>query len=120
MSAQIETLKTRTAKPIVAGVFDIIIGSLCLLAVVILGIVGLVFTPALPDVPVNLGFIFWLAVVPLTAIGVISIIGGIYSLQRKMWGWALAGSITTFLASNVLGIFSIILTAISRNEFANN
>ncbi len=118
MSTQIETLKTRTAKPVVAGVFDIVVGSFALLGVVALIIIGLVAMPVVEDVPFSLGFILWIGALPLAAIAVVSIVGGIYSLQRRMWGWALAASITTFIASNVLGIVSIVLTAVSKNEFA--
>jgi len=50
-------------------------------------------------------------------LGTVSILGGIYSIKRRLWGIALAGSISTFLSSIVLGIPTIALTAISKREF---
>ncbi len=118
MSTQIETVKTRTAKPVVAGVFDIVFGSFCLLGVLVLFILGIVFMPVVNDVSFRVGFILWIVAIPLAAIGVVSVLGGIYSLQRRMWGLALAGSITTALVSQPFGIASIVLTAVSKDEFA--
>jgi hypothetical protein len=55
--------------------------------------------------------------VPLAVLGAVSLVGGLFSLRRKNWGWALAGSITTLLVSQVLGIVSIVLIALAKNEF---
>jgi hypothetical protein len=120
MSTQISPVINKTAKPVVAGVFNIIVGAGCLLGVLGIIIAALVVAPFSLDIPFNMGFMFVLIAIPLAALGVISIIGGIYDLQRKMWGWALAGSITTAIASNALGIVAIVLTALSKNEFASN
>jgi hypothetical protein len=117
MSAQVITPTPRTAKPIVAGVFDIVVGSICILGVLVLLVLGFVVTVDTGDFVFNPGFIFWLIALPLAALGVISIVGGVFSLQRKMWGWALAGSITTACMSTVLGVASIVLTAVSKDEF---
>jgi hypothetical protein len=117
MSTQVVTPSPKTAKPIVAGVFDIVVGSVCILGVLVLVVLGFVVTIDTTDFIFNPGFIFWLGAIPLAAIGVVSIIGGVFSMQRRMWGWALAGSITTACVSNVLGIASIVLTAVSKNEF---
>jgi len=37
--------------------------------------------------------------------------------MRRVWGLALAGSITTLLTSPVIGIIALVLTAISKKEF---
>jgi hypothetical protein len=50
-------------------------------------------------------------------VGILAIVGGIYALQRKIWGLALAGSIAAFFPSWILGIAAIVLTALSKNEF---
>jgi len=121
MQPSVDTLVPKTAKPIVAGVFNIVVGAFCILGALSMGIGALFFIPVSGDmfgrIPFGAGLIFLLAAIPLIVLGVISIIGGIYNLQRRMWGWALAGSITTAITSNVLGIVSIVLTAISKNEF---
>jgi len=45
------------------------------------------------------------------------IIGGIYALKRRRWGWALAGSIIAIIAIFPFGIASTILVAIAKEEF---
>jgi hypothetical protein len=117
MSAQTDLTVNKTAKPVVAGIISILVGSACVLAVLVIGIAAAAAAPVLFDFPFHLSWLIGiLALFPLT-LGVISIVGGIFNLQRRMWGWALAGSITTACLSNVLGIVSIILTALSKNEF---
>jgi hypothetical protein len=46
------------------------------------------------------------------------IIGGIFALQRRRWGWALAGSIVAILGTLPLGVASTIFVAMSRDEFS--
>jgi len=48
---------------------------------------------------------------------VFPIIGGIYALQRRKWGWALAGSIIAIFRSSILGILATIFVAMARDEF---
>jgi hypothetical protein len=117
MAIQNEKTVNRTAKPIVAGIFQIIIGSIALLAVI-----GLVFA-AIVAVPFAVGwaaassFLLLLIALPFAIIGGLTITGGISALQRKRWGWALAGAIAAFFPCNVLGITSVVLVAVSRDEF---
>jgi hypothetical protein len=62
----------------------------------------------------------WLSVlfVPLIVFGVVAIIGGIYALQRKIWGLALAGSICAlFGPAGILGIPAIIFVILGKGEF---
>lgn len=39
------------------------------------------------------------------------------ALQRRKWGWALAGSIVAILATFPLGVASTIFVAIAKDEF---
>ena len=48
---------------------------------------------------------------------VFPIIGGVFALQRRRWGWALAGSIIAIFRTNVLGILSTIFVSIAKDEF---
>jgi hypothetical protein len=61
------------------------------------------------------------AILPLFSIplilGILAIIGGIYALHRKKSGLALTGSIAAFLPFSLLGLASIILIALSKDEF---
>jgi len=48
----------------------------------------------------------------------LALIGGIFALKRKNWGWALAGSIAAILGSWwPIGITATVFTALSRDEF---
>jgi hypothetical protein len=49
--------------------------------------------------------------------GIISIVGGIYALKRKMWGLALAGSILAIPTSQVLGVLAVIFVSLGKGEF---
>jgi hypothetical protein len=53
----------------------------------------------------------------LAICGIVALIGGIYALNRKMWGLALAGAILAIFVSNFLGILSVIFVALARGEF---
>ncbi|MFC2018980.1 hypothetical protein ACFLU4_03380 [Chloroflexota bacterium] len=49
-------------------------------------------------------------------LGVVAIIGGVYAIKRRLWGFALAGAICSLVAF-FLGIPAIILIALSKAEF---
>ena len=62
----------------------------------------------------------WLSVIfaPLIIFGIIAIVGGIYALQRRVWGMALAGSIFALIGPwFILGILAIIFVALGKGEF---
>jgi len=113
----------KTWMPTAAGILDIIAGSFVLLGGFILLIFGTVgssimpyFMPQMP--PVTAVVIFSSIAVPLILIAILAIVGGIYALQRKIWGLALAGSIAAFFSPSwVLGVAAIVFTALSKNEF---
>jgi hypothetical protein len=117
MSAQEIAPERPTAKPVVAGVFSILVGAGALLVLSIVGILALVIgSIALPVVGIVLAIIG----IPLLAVPALALVGGIYAVQRRSWGWALAGSIAAALLSNVLGVASIILVAVSKGEFRHS
>lgn len=53
----------------------------------------------------------------LVFIGIVSIIGGVYALQRRIWIFALAGSVSACIVFPFFGLPSIIITAFARDEF---
>jgi ascorbate-specific PTS system EIIC-type component UlaA len=55
--------------------------------------------------------------IPILLISVLALVGGIFGVQRKHWGWALAGSIAAIIAFLPLGIASTVFTAQSKGEF---
>jgi hypothetical protein len=50
-------------------------------------------------------------------IGILAIIGGVYSIKRKYWGLGLAGAIGSTVVFYPCGIAAIILIAIGKSEF---
>ena len=120
--------KQKTWKPTVAGILNIIVGSVRLLGVFGVTIAIIVLKTALywwnlikRDVyPMTLEFIVSILIVVavfLAVAGILSLLGGISALQRKRWGLALAGSIASVFGPVVLGIPALIFTAISKDEF---
>jgi hypothetical protein len=112
----------KTKKPTVAGIFLIITGALGILGGIGSfigysvvsggwGIPGMGAIPAfVPNIVLGSGIFYLIA-------GVMALIGGIFAVQRKQWGWALAGSIAAIFSLIILGIPAVILVAISKNEF---
>ena len=121
------TLQT-TWRPTTAGILNIISGAINIFSVIGLIIVITVidtWTFLLDVVPAeDLPFIESLINTILIAYLVLSIfhvifpiVGGVFALQRKKWGLALAGGIVAIIGSTVFGIVSTIFLALSRDEF---
>jgi hypothetical protein len=53
----------------------------------------------------------------MVLIGILGIIGGIYSLKRKNWGIALAGSIAGSISFYPCGIAAVIFVCLGKSEF---
>ena len=113
----------KTGKPITTGILDIISGALSFFWAISL-FIGFAIISGCWVVPGGVGYIphfvpgvvlGW-AIISLIITAVI-LIGGIYALKRKMWGWALASSILSILAFLPLGIAATVLVAQSKNEF---
>ena len=111
----------KTAKPVIAGIFNIINGSFGLL--VSFSLFLLVFIS-------NIDFENYLGIFPefITAIAIFAasialilsllvLISGIYALERRYWGLSLAGSIIAAMTAGALGIAALVLIALSRDEF---
>ena len=62
--------------------------------------------------------LIWLIIVgvPILALGIAAIVGGISALRRKRFGLSLAGAICA-LPSVILGIMAIIFVSMSKREF---
>jgi len=107
----------------VAGSLNIISGCISLLFVLLLiiatGIVGdtLIFTGVAFWFPINIIGILWTLIIPIAITGTVALIGGVYAVQDKKWGLALAGSIAAIFPLFVFGIASIVLMALSKEYF---
>ncbi len=129
MDTTVQTVQ-KTWKPMVAGILNIVSGSLRILSSIAVFIGIMLFIPVatsigpgpVPDmprwiVPGVLASILIIGVVLLLVVGILSIIGGIYALQRKKWGLALAGSIAAIFGSSVMGILATIFIVMAKDEF---
>ena len=111
----------KTNKPVLSGVFNIISGVLGLITAasyfvgygVTSGALGIPTGPIPEFVP---GIIMGMAI-PTLILSILALIGGIYALQRKTWGLALAGSIAAILVFLPLGIPALIFAAQAKDEF---
>jgi len=112
----------RTWMPVAAGILDIICGAFALFGSGVMAIIGTIggavlsqVAPAIP--PAVVAAILSALAAPLAIMGILAIVGGVYALQRKMWGLALAGSIVAFFGSWFLGIAAIVFTVLAKEEF---
>jgi hypothetical protein len=112
----------RTSKPTTAGILNIITGALGILGAFFYMLGFGVFSsmmgsPELAGVPGFVPGIILAMGIPILLISVLALVGGIFGVQRKHWGWALAGSIAAIIAFLPLGIASTVFTAQSKGEF---
>ena len=114
------------------GVLSIIAGALEVIGGVIIAVltIGVRVLLKLAIVPVDPGDWFgcimpfmpvipmWLIVVgvPLFALGIVAIVGGVSALRRRSFGLSLAGAICA-LPSIPLGILALIFVSLSNKEF---
>jgi hypothetical protein len=98
------------------GVLSIIAGIIHLSEWLTIGIVFDRFASDLPELPVAS---MWVIVLPLVITAIVSIIGGIFAIRKRIWGLALAGSICAISGpiTGFLGVTATVLMAISKHEF---
>jgi hypothetical protein len=115
-----------TWKPVMAGILDIVGGAIGMvggLYLVVLSSMFDVIRGLLRLDPIVIQkieqTISSLTAVPFVVVfvGIVSIIGGVYALQRRIWPFALAGAIASCMVFPFFGLPSIIITAIARDEF---
>lgn len=116
----------QTWMPTAAGILSIISGTIGLIGIAFLIAFGATFGEEIArDVLTSIGFlqtvlplrIIGFISIPLFIISMVAIIGGIYAIQRKIWGLALAGAICAIVPAQLLGILSVVFIAISKKEF---
>lgn len=118
----------KTWKPTTAGILNIISGALSALGAIglIIAITAVETWTFLLDVipPEDLPFVvpilstvLIIALVLTIIEAVFPIVGGVFALQRRKWGWALAGSIISILGVFPLGVLSTIFVSMAKKEF---
>ena len=120
-----------TWKPIMAGILDIVAGAIGMVGGIYFVMLNWIFNAIKetlrfnPEI-VQPAVIQWveqmfstLFAVPFVFvfIGIVSIIGGVYALQRRIWVFALAGAIGSCIAFPFFGIPSVIITSLAKDEF---
>ena len=124
-----ESTVKRTAMPTVAGILEIVAGTFSILAFI--GVmIAFFFIPASMTVSpgpaeefglwsfsILSGVVLALGAVFALIFSVLPILGGIYAIQRKKWGLAIAGAIVVTISNLLLGIPALILTALAHEEF---
>jgi hypothetical protein len=119
---------TKTWKPTVAGILTIIVGAFSIIGAFILFIASAVISAGSSwagltesdfgnvDPSVVATIVLVMGIIAII-FALLEIIGGIFALNRKIWGLALAGSIAAALTSTVVGILAIVFLAMGKNEF---
>lgn len=102
----------KTWKPTTAGILTIIGGCIGI------GIGALV--AAIGEITGALAGLAWFGAIgaPLIGMGVVALIGGIYAMKRKAWGFALTGAILAIICGGIFGILAVIFVSKGRREFA--
>ena len=54
----------------------------------------------------------------IIGLGIVALIGGIYTLRRRIWGFALTGAILATFCMAPLGVLSIIFVSKGKKEFS--
>jgi len=124
-------LMERTWKPTTAGVLSIVVGVFGLIEGIVVASLSGVLS-SFPwfewgawaggyDIQWIIGAVGVVGAV-LIVLGVVAIVGGVFALQRRIWGLALAGAICALIVppGAILGILSIIFVAMGRREFVQS
>jgi hypothetical protein len=103
--------------PLIAGILAIMAGWFKLFG--IFGLIAYGFFAIAPPTITKIGplTLFLSTAIPLIILVALAILGGVYAIRRKRFGLALTGAIAALLPFSLLGLASIILLAISKEEF---
>lgn len=112
-----------TSKATVAGVLDIASGVSAVIGAGVMAGIGILGSGVLASEAGEAGLIRFMPLAVfgplallLLAAGVVAIIGGIATLKRSSWGWAVAGSVASVFAFLPAGIAAVILTILAEDE----
>lgn len=107
--------------PTVAGVLSILCGCLALLGFLFLAaFAGAFYLEPLATADefiaqfVRIGFV--LGAASCLGLGLLAIFGGVCSIQRRRWGWALTGAIAATVLCMPLGVAALILVVIAESD----
>ncbi len=107
---------------IVGGAFEVIGGGIMVVLVIgtriLLRLALLPFHPGIWFERILAVSPIWLIIVgvPVFALGIVAIVGGVSAIRRKMFGLSLAGAICA-LPSGILGVLAVIFVSLAKREF---
>jgi hypothetical protein len=105
----------KTVMPVIGGIL-ILVGALFGIAMGALFIIGTAWL--IPIDITRLSAMFTVCGVIYMVISIIALIGGVFAIQRKAFGFAIVGGILALLFGGfIFGLIGLILVAISRREF---
>jgi hypothetical protein len=111
----------------IGGVLSIVCGGFGILTGILVGVFMTLFGALLSretgfeGMPVEMGImmavVYGLMGLFYVLIGVLGIVGGVYTLKNKYWGLALAGAIAGTITLYAAGIIALIFIVMGRDEF---
>jgi hypothetical protein len=115
----------------VGGILSIVSGSmgilsgLALIVVAFLAAWAIGLDPSLygsgdmyfKEMSTVVGLIYGIMGGVLILLGVLALIGGIFSVRKKVWGLALAGAIASIMVFFPVGVVAVVFTAMAKPEF---
>jgi hypothetical protein len=117
--------KTGGILSIIAGAFGVLglFGFILVAAVMLLmpdNFSGFYDRYAIPEGFLTMLVVFYIVLGIFHALaGALAIVGGVFALKRKHWGWALAGAIGGTITFCLCGIPAIIFIVMGKKEFGN-
>ena len=109
--------KPYSSMPMIAGILLIVEAGFKLLLLFGIIVASIFAIFPVTSFPINTVALVPIVLVPLIAWIGFALVGGIFSLQRKRWGLALAGAIVAILPFSLLGMTALVLIVLSKNEF---
>ena len=83
----------------------------------LIGIIAVGYADIMQFAPLATTILTVILVFLIIVVAIFPIVGGIFALQRRKWGWSLAGSIIAIFEAFPLGVASTIFVAIAKSEF---
>jgi len=106
--------------PVTAGILDLVIGVPSLIIGIICAVIGGWATWFIWLV----GWLGALICGPMIILSIVAIVGGVFAIRKRSWGFALAAAICGFIVglplvapAILLGIPAIVFTALGKGQF---